>query len=54
LTGHGLDVSSGTEHEDRFRRVYTINFEPLLAYAIRRVGQPEDAADVVAEVFLVA
>ncbi|WP_433319762.1 RNA polymerase sigma factor [Micromonospora chersina] len=47
-------MSSGTEHEDRFRRVYAVNFEPLLAYAMRRVEQPEDAADVVAETFLVA
>ncbi|MEU2610509.1 RNA polymerase sigma factor [Micromonospora sp. NPDC007271] len=47
-------MSSGTEHEDRFRRVYAGNFQPLLAYAMRRVEQPEDAADVVAEVFLVA
>ncbi|MEU5904743.1 sigma-70 family RNA polymerase sigma factor [Micromonospora sp. NPDC047527] len=47
-------MSSTTEHEDRFRRVYAANFEPLLAYAMRRVEQPEDAADVVAETFLVA
>ncbi|SCE73683.1 RNA polymerase, sigma subunit, ECF family [Micromonospora coriariae] len=47
-------MSSGTEHEDLFRRVYAANFEPLLAYALRRVEQPEDAADVVAETFLVA
>ncbi|SCG41008.1 RNA polymerase sigma factor [Micromonospora humi] len=47
-------MSPGTEHEDRFRRVYAVNFEPLLAYAMRRVGQPDDAADVVAETFLVA
>lgn len=47
-------MSSGTEHEDRFRRVYAVNFAPLLAYATRRVAQPEDAADVVAETFLVA
>lgn len=39
--------------EDRFRRIYAANFDSLLAYAIRRVEQPEDAADVVAEVFLV-
>lgn len=49
-----MDVSSGTEHEDRFRRVYADNFEPLLAYALRRVAHAEDAADVVAETFLVA
>lgn len=53
-TGHEVKVSSGTEHEDRFRRVYAGNFEPLLAYALRRVEQPDDAADVVAETFLVA
>ena len=47
-------MSSGTEHEDRFRRIYAANFEALLAYSLRRVEQPEDAADVVAEVFLVA
>ncbi|MEH1029046.1 RNA polymerase sigma factor [Micromonospora profundi] len=47
-------MSSTTEHEDRFRRVYAANFAPLLAYAVRRVEQPEDAADVVAETFLVA
>ncbi|MBG0562382.1 RNA polymerase sigma factor [Actinoplanes aureus] len=40
--------------EDRFRRVYAGNFEALLAYASRRVEQPDDAADVVAETFLVA
>jgi RNA polymerase sigma factor (sigma-70 family) len=47
-------VSSQAERESRFRRVYAVNFEPLLAYAVRRVQQPEDAADVVAETFLVA
>ena len=47
-------MSSGTEHEDRFRRVYAADFASLLAYALRRVAHPEDAADVVAETFLVA
>ncbi|MEU5723503.1 RNA polymerase sigma factor [Micromonospora sp. NPDC047738] len=47
-------MSSGTEHEDHFRLVYAANFERLLAYALRRVEHPEDAADVVAEAFLVA
>lgn len=47
-------MSAGSEHEDRFRRVYAVTFEPLLAYAMRRVQHPEDAADVVAETFLVA
>lgn len=47
-------MDSGAEQEDRFRRVYADNFPALLAYAVRRVAQPEDAADVVAETFLVA
>ncbi|WP_141909371.1 RNA polymerase sigma factor [Micromonospora sp. A202] len=48
-------MSSGMEQdEDRFRRVYADDFESLLAYALRRVAHPEDAADVVAETFLVA
>ncbi|GGM25737.1 hypothetical protein GCM10011608_08140 [Micromonospora sonchi] len=47
-------MGSGIEHEERFRRIYAANFEPLLAYAMRRVEQPEDAADVVADTFLVA
>jgi RNA polymerase sigma factor (sigma-70 family) len=42
------------DDEDRFRRVYGAHFTPLLAYALRRVAQREDAADVVAETFLVA
>ena len=50
-TGHEGDVSS--DH-DRFRRVYAETFEPLLAYAMRRVEQRADAADVVAETFLTA
>ncbi len=48
----GSDV--GIEDEKRFRRVYDDAFESLLAYALRRVEQPADAADVVAETFLVA
>ncbi|SDT28539.1 RNA polymerase sigma factor [Actinoplanes derwentensis] len=47
-------MSSGDEHEQRFRRVYAENFQALLAYALRRVEQPADAADVVSETFLVA
>ncbi|MBU2670776.1 RNA polymerase sigma factor [Actinoplanes bogorensis] len=48
----GSDVS--IEDEDRFRQVYEGSFERLLAYALRRVEQPADAADVVAETFLIA
>lgn len=42
------------DREVRFGRLYEHNFRPLLAYALRRVGPPEDAADVVAETMLVA
>ncbi|MEV4349707.1 RNA polymerase sigma factor [Actinoplanes sp. NPDC049596] len=49
-----MSVSPGIEHEERFRRVYRAHFDALLAYALRRVEQPPDAADVVAETFLVA
>ena len=50
----GSDVGSGIEDEEQFRRVYEGTFEPLLAYALRRVDQPADAADVIAETFLIA
>ncbi|GAA0447049.1 DNA-directed RNA polymerase sigma-70 factor [Paractinoplanes deccanensis] len=49
-----MNVSPGIEREERFRHVYNANFEALLAYALRRVEQPPDAADVVAETFLIA
>ncbi|NYJ03002.1 RNA polymerase sigma-70 factor (ECF subfamily) [Nocardioides thalensis] len=38
----------------RFRALYDANFTAVLGYALRRVEQPADAADVVSEVFLVA
>jgi RNA polymerase sigma factor (sigma-70 family) len=47
-------MTSAISDEDRFRRVYAATFEALLAYAMRRVEQPADAADVIAETFLVA
>ena len=40
--------------DETFRRLYAAHFDPLLGYALRRVDRPEDAADVVAEAFLVA
>ena len=40
--------------EDRFRRVYAAHVDAVLGYALRRTDRPEDAADVVAETFLVA
>jgi RNA polymerase sigma-70 factor (ECF subfamily) len=38
----------------RFNRLYREQGRDILAYALRRVGDPEAAADVVAETFLVA
>lgn len=40
--------------EVRFRRLYADHGREILGYALRRVSDPEDAADVVAETFLVA
>jgi RNA polymerase sigma-70 factor (ECF subfamily) len=39
---------------ESFQRLYTEYVDPVLGYALRRVGTPADAADVVAETFLVA
>lgn len=51
--GQGPHVTRRPD-EDRFRDLYTSNFNALLSYALRRVARPEDAADVVADTFLVA
>lgn len=40
--------------EERFAVLFEHTYRPLLAYAVRRVAHPADAADVVAETFLVA
>jgi Sigma-70 region 2 len=40
--------------EARFRRLFNETRHDLLAYAIRRSKRPEDAADVVAETYLIA
>ena len=39
--------------EARFREVYAAHGSALLAYLLRRTGNPADAADLVAEVFVV-
>lgn len=41
------------EPERRFRVLYTDHSPAVLAYALRRVAAAEDAADVVAETFLI-
>jgi RNA polymerase sigma factor (sigma-70 family) len=40
--------------EASFRRLYVEHGREILAYALRRTGSAEDAADIVAETFLVA
>lgn len=42
------------EGEDSFRSLFAGHSRALLGYALRRVSEPADAADVVAETFLVA
>ncbi|SKC78533.1 RNA polymerase sigma factor [Krasilnikoviella flava] len=39
---------------ERFASIFGATRLPLLAYAVRRLAVPEDAADVVAETFLIA
>ena len=43
-----------TEAEGRFGTLYRENLSDITAYAVRRSSSAEDAADVVADVFLVA
>lgn len=43
-----------TTASDRFAELFESAHRPLLAYALRRVADPADAADVVAETFLIA
>jgi RNA polymerase sigma factor (sigma-70 family) len=42
------------DQRDRFQELYEANFARILGYALRRGASAEDAADVVAEAFLVA
>ena len=47
-------MSDRPRRDEVFQRLYAAHFDQLLGYALRRVDRPEDAADVVAETFLVA
>lgn len=44
----------GEQADAWFARLYADNWDAILAYALRRTPAPEDAADLVAETFLVA
>jgi len=52
--GVPVTPSARAHREARFTSLYDANFRALLAYSLRRVDQPEDAADVVADTMLVA
>ncbi|HEY3714918.1 MAG TPA: RNA polymerase sigma factor [Jatrophihabitantaceae bacterium] len=43
-----------SDAEQRFRELFESHVRDLLGYALRRVGSPEDASDVVADTMLVA
>ena len=55
MTTRGEDHDAQREQaEARFERLYAEHGRAVLAYAVRRASNAHDAADVVAEVFLVA
>jgi RNA polymerase sigma-70 factor (ECF subfamily) len=55
MTTHGKHGLAGRERaEARFERLYVDHGRAILAYAVRRSADAQDAADVVAETFLVA
>ncbi|MEU9884548.1 sigma factor [Sphaerisporangium sp. NPDC051011] len=44
----------GEDPPGRFVEIYEHAYRPVLAYALRRCQDPDDAADVVAETFMTA
>ncbi|MGZ4218909.1 MAG: RNA polymerase sigma factor [Solirubrobacteraceae bacterium] len=50
----GAATTQGADAEARFRRLYAEHGRAVLAYAVRRSSDAADAADVVADTFLVA
>jgi RNA polymerase sigma factor (sigma-70 family) len=50
----GTFANEPTGDEDRFRALYAAHLPAILGFALRRVAAAEDAADVVAETFLIA
>jgi RNA polymerase sigma factor (sigma-70 family) len=53
MTDPGQDLDRRLA-ETRFRRLYAEHGREVLAYALRRTADAEDAADILAETFLVA
>lgn len=52
--GRAGPEASERNRRARFEAVFDETHLPLLSYAVRRVADPADAADIVAEAFLVA
>jgi RNA polymerase sigma-70 factor (ECF subfamily) len=50
----GLPAGDPAARRLRFTRIYEMSYRRLLGYVVRRVDQPVDAADILADVFLVA
>jgi RNA polymerase sigma factor (sigma-70 family) len=48
------DQDVDEERERRFRGLYEQHYRAVHAYAVRRTGEPDDAADAVADVFTTA
>jgi RNA polymerase sigma factor (sigma-70 family) len=51
---HPRGPAGSDERRRRFEEVYAANWGPILGYVLRRTGNPDDAADVIAETFLTA
>lgn len=47
-------VTARSERQRRFEAVYMAHHGPILGYVLRRTDNPDDAADVIGEVFLTA
>lgn len=55
MTNNGEGIAAGREHaEARFEGLYAAHGRAVLAYAARRTPDAQDAADIVADTFLVA
>jgi RNA polymerase sigma-70 factor (ECF subfamily) len=50
----GPPIADPGERQRRFEVVYAAHRGPILGYVLRRTGNPDDAADVIAETFLTA
>jgi RNA polymerase sigma-70 factor (ECF subfamily) len=47
-------MTAGGERQRRFEAVYREHHGPILGYVLRRTDNPDDAADVLGEIFLTA